>query len=49
MTSMLHRFPDSSDYQQRVQRAELDYVVRSRAAATALAEMYVGLPLVLPA
>ena len=29
---------------QRLQRAELDYLVSSRAAATALAENYVGLP-----
>jgi len=29
-----------------VQVAELDYVTHSRAAATALAEQYVGLPLV---
>ena len=49
MTSMLHRFPDNGDYQQRLQRAELDYVVGSRAAATALAENYVGMPLELPA
>jgi p-hydroxybenzoate 3-monooxygenase len=48
MTSMLHRFPENGDYQQRLQRAELDYVVRSRAAATALAENYVGMPLDLP-
>jgi p-hydroxybenzoate 3-monooxygenase len=44
MTSMLHRFPDSSAYDDRVQLAELDYVTSSRAAATALAENYVGLP-----
>jgi p-hydroxybenzoate 3-monooxygenase len=45
MTSMLHQFPDASPYQQRVQLAELDYVTTSRAAATALAENYVGLPM----
>jgi p-hydroxybenzoate 3-monooxygenase len=44
MTSMLHRFPDSGAYDDRVQLAELDYVTSSRAAATALAENYVGLP-----
>jgi p-hydroxybenzoate 3-monooxygenase len=49
MTSMLHRFPENSDYQQRLQRAELDYVVRSQAASKALAENYVGMPLDLAA
>jgi p-hydroxybenzoate 3-monooxygenase len=44
MTSMLHRFPDQSSFQQRLQLAELEYVTRSRAASTALAENYVGLP-----
>jgi p-hydroxybenzoate 3-monooxygenase len=44
MTSMLHRFPDASPFDARLQLAELDYVTGSRAAATALAENYVGLP-----
>jgi p-hydroxybenzoate 3-monooxygenase len=44
MTSMLHRFPDDDAFQQRLQRAQLDYTVNSRAAATSLAENYVGLP-----
>lgn len=44
MTSMLHRFPDSSPYDLRLQQAELDYVTTSTAGATALAENYVGLP-----
>ena len=45
MTSMLHRFPDGDAFQQKLQRSQLDYVVSSRAAATSLAENYVGLPL----
>jgi p-hydroxybenzoate 3-monooxygenase len=45
MTSMLHRFPDADGFQQRLQRSQLEYVVGSRAASTALAENYVGLPL----
>ena len=45
MTSLLHRFPDAAPFQQRLQLAELDYVTSSRAAAAALAENYVGLPL----
>jgi p-hydroxybenzoate 3-monooxygenase len=44
MTSMLHRFPGDDAFQQRLQRSQLDYVVSSRAAATTLAENYVGLP-----
>jgi p-hydroxybenzoate 3-monooxygenase len=45
MTSMLHRFPDGDPFQHALQVAELDYVTSSRAASTALAENYVGLPL----
>jgi len=44
MTSMLHRFPEDDAFGQRMQRAQLDYTVSSRAAATSLAENYVGLP-----
>ena len=43
MTSMLHRFHDDTPFQHRLQLAELDYVVTSRAKATTLAENYVGL------
>ena len=45
MTSMLHRSDGAGAYQHRLQLAELDYVTSSRAAATALAENYVGLPM----
>jgi p-hydroxybenzoate 3-monooxygenase len=44
MTSILHLFPESSGFDQKIQRAELEYLVSSRAAKTALAENYVGLP-----
>jgi p-hydroxybenzoate 3-monooxygenase len=44
MTMLLHRFPDSDAFAQKMQRAELDYLVHSQAAVTALAENYVGLP-----
>jgi p-hydroxybenzoate 3-monooxygenase len=44
MTSMLHRFPDDTDgFQAKLQHAQLHYVCTSRAAATTLAENYVGL------
>jgi len=45
MTSMLHRFESASAFDRRRQLAELDYVTSSRAASTALAENYVGLPM----
>jgi p-hydroxybenzoate 3-monooxygenase len=44
MTSVLHRFPDTDAFSQKIQMAELDYLVSSEAATTALAENYVGLP-----
>ena len=44
MTSLMHHFPDTGAFGQRIQEAELDYLVQSRAASTALAENYVGLP-----
>ena len=45
MTSLLHRFEQESPFDRRRQLAELRYVISSRAAATSLAENYVGLPL----
>jgi p-hydroxybenzoate 3-monooxygenase len=44
MTSMLHKFPDQGEFGARIQLAELNYLVSSRAASTSLAENYVGLP-----
>ncbi len=43
MTSMLHRFPDLDPYDERLRRSQLEYVCHSTAAATTLAENYVGL------
>ena len=43
MTSMLHRFADDDGFQERLQLSQLRYVISSRAAATSLAENYVGL------
>ncbi len=45
MTSMLHKFPDQAEFGARIQLAELDYLVSSKAASTSLSENYVGLPL----
>ena len=45
LTSLMHRFPDSEGFGQKMQEAELDYLVHSVAASTTLAENYAGLPL----
>jgi p-hydroxybenzoate 3-monooxygenase len=42
MTRMLHTFADATPFERRIQRAELENVVASRALRTALAENYVG-------
>ncbi|WP_136658364.1 4-hydroxybenzoate 3-monooxygenase [Nitratireductor sp. XY-223] len=44
MTSVMHRFPDMSPFDRRIQQAEFYQLVHSNAASTALAENYVGLP-----
>jgi p-hydroxybenzoate 3-monooxygenase len=44
MTALLHRFPENEGFGNRIQRAEFDYLMSSKAAQTALAENYVGLP-----
>jgi p-hydroxybenzoate 3-monooxygenase len=46
MTTLLHRFDHHSPFEQRMQDAEFAYLSSSVAARTALAENYVGLPLV---
>ncbi len=45
LTSLMHRFPDTGGFGQKVQEAELDYLVNSEAMSRTLAENYVGLPL----
>ncbi len=44
MTRLLHRFPEQSDFDRRMQQAELEYLRSSTAAQTSLAENYIGLP-----
>ena len=44
MTSMLHRFPESDGFSQRIADSELAYFVDSEAGRTTIAENYVGLP-----
>ncbi|MDQ6842263.1 MAG: 4-hydroxybenzoate 3-monooxygenase [Actinomycetota bacterium] len=45
MTTMLHTDPNADAYGRELQRSQLDHVCSSAAAATSLAENYVGVPL----
>ncbi len=44
-TSLMHRFPENGEIGQKLQEAELDYIVHSETGARSVAENYVGLPL----
>ena len=45
LTLLLHRLPDNDGgFSLRMQEAELDYLLNSKAALTSVAENYVGLP-----
>ena len=44
MTLALHRFPDNSGYEDKLQNTELEYLFSSDKALASLAENYVGLP-----
>ncbi|KUG44367.1 P-hydroxybenzoate hydroxylase [Pseudomonas savastanoi pv. fraxini] len=44
MTSVLHNFPETDAFSQRIQQTELDYYVGSQAGRRTIAENYVGLP-----
>lgn len=44
MTNLLHRFPDQSAFDIKMQRADLEFLRDNDAAQTVLAENYVGLP-----
>jgi len=45
LTTLLHRFPGASDFDQRAQENELEYLKSSYHAQVALAEQYAGLPI----
>jgi len=45
LTNLMHRFPSAGRFERRMQIAELEYIAGSRAAQTAIAENYAGLPL----
>ena len=44
MTTLLHRFPDQGEIDQRLQEAELAYIRSSDHAQAAMCEQYAGLP-----
>ena len=44
MTNLLHRFPDQSEFDLRMQRAEIEFLRVNREAQSVLAQNYVGLP-----
>lgn len=44
MTTLLHRFPDNTSYDNRLQDTDLEYLFSSENALKSLAENYVGLP-----
>ncbi len=44
LTTLLHRFPDATDFDQRAQESELDYLKASAHAQASLAEQYAGMP-----
>ena len=45
MTTLLHRFPDQTPFQQRMQEEDLDHLAHSESAMRNVAEQYVGLDL----
>jgi p-hydroxybenzoate 3-monooxygenase len=44
-TSLMHCFPNQGDIGQKLQEAELDYLINSESGSRSIAENYVGLPL----
>jgi p-hydroxybenzoate 3-monooxygenase len=44
MTTLMHRFPDTGEFDRAIQEAELDYLSTSEAAQCTFAEQYTGLP-----
>ena len=43
-SSLLHRYPDQSEFDLKMQKAEIDFLRTNTAAQKAMAENYVGLP-----
>jgi len=45
MTTLLHRFPQQTEFDQRMQEVELNFIAQSDHAQATLSEQYAGLPL----
>lgn len=43
-TTTMHRFPEQTEFDQKIQNSELDYLSTSKAAQSTMAEQYVGIP-----
>ena len=43
LTTLMHQFPEHTEFEKRMQRAEFEYIVSSDAAQRMIAENYVGL------
>ncbi len=43
-TNLLHRYPDQSEFDLKMQRAEIDFLRNNKAAQNVFAQNYVGLP-----
>lgn len=44
LTTLMHRFPEHTQFEQRMQEAELDYLASSTYMQSSVAEQYAGLP-----
>jgi len=44
LTTLMHRFPDETEFDQRIREVELSYLTRSARAQASMAEQYAGLP-----
>jgi p-hydroxybenzoate 3-monooxygenase len=44
LTNLLHRFPGMTEFEQRAQECELQYLASSAHASASVAEQYAGLP-----
>lgn len=44
MTTLMHRFPDTGEFDRRIQEAELDHLAASEAFQRVFAENYTGIP-----
>lgn len=44
MTNLLHRFPDQTEFDLKMQKADIDFLRSNRAAQSVMAQNYIGLP-----